>query len=169
MDQQVGFGFHKGSAKMETVAQHLGHGHVSSLWAYQGSKPFVYRRRLFTAQGHSVHCADPSSREVYWKRELYGDAGKEILDNPLTPPALVNGKLFLGSMRGEVCCLAADTGEILWREELGEPVVFQPAVAGGRVYIATACGNLFCLETGDAGDDGWYMWGGTAAHNGVPA
>jgi outer membrane protein assembly factor BamB len=66
-----------------------------------------------------------------------------------------------------VCCLAAETGELLWRESVGDPIVFQPAVVAGRVYVATARGNLFCLETGDAHDDGWFMWGGTAAHNGV--
>jgi hypothetical protein len=54
----------------------------------------------------------------------------------------------------------------LVRPRLGEPVVFQPAVAGGRVYVPTSSGSLFCLETGDAQDDGWYMWGANAAHNG---
>jgi hypothetical protein len=50
---------------------------------------------------------------------------------------------------------------------LGEPVVFQPAVARGRVYAATHAGNLFCLETGDPDDDGWLMWGAGPDHNGV--
>jgi outer membrane protein assembly factor BamB len=169
-DQQVGFGAHKGSAKMDAAAQNLGHNQVSSLWAYQGSKPFVYRRRLFTAQGNAVHCTDPSSRTMYWKRELCtGVEGAETLDHSSTPPALANGKLFVGTIQGMLYCLAAETGDILWWEELGDPVVFQPAVVGGRAYVATSHGNLFCLETGDVGDDGWFMWGGTAAHNGVPA
>jgi hypothetical protein len=33
--------------------------------------------------------------------------------------------------------------------------------------VPTAQGSLFCLETGDAQDDGWLMWGATPAHNGV--
>ena len=45
-------------------------------------------------------------------------------------------------------------------------VVFQPVVAGGRVYVSGNTGTLYCLETGDARDDGWLMWGGNAAHNG---
>jgi outer membrane protein assembly factor BamB len=167
-DQKVGFGAHKGSARMDAAMYNMGHGHVSSLWAYQGSKPFVYRKRLFSAQGASVHCVDLHSREMCWKRGLHeSDEGKEVLDNSVTPPALANGKLFVGTIHGEVCCLAAETGELLWRESVGDPIVFQPAVVGGSVYVATARGNLFCLETGDAHDDGWFMWGGTAAHNGV--
>jgi outer membrane protein assembly factor BamB len=85
----------------------------------------------------------------------------------LTPPAAVNGKLFVGTAAGEVLCLSADKGERLWSANVGEPVVFQPAVARGRVYVATSAGSLICLETGDAKDDGWLMWGGSAAHNGA--
>jgi hypothetical protein len=48
-----------------------------------------------------------------------------------------------------------------------EPLVFQPAVAKGRVYVSTTQGTLVCLETGDPKDDGWLMWGATAAYNGL--
>jgi outer membrane protein assembly factor BamB len=89
-----------------------------------------------------------------------------MLDSVLTPPAIVNGKVFVGSAFGEVFALSAQTGDVLWKVNVGEPVVFQPTVAGGRVYAASSSGSLFCLNTGDVRDDGWMMWGGTAAHNG---
>ena len=93
----------------------------------------------------------------------------EVLDNLLTPPVVVNGNLFVGTILGEVCCLSAEAGEVLWRDALDEPVIFQPAVVGGRVYAATSAGSLFGIETGDPHDDGWPMWGGSAAHNGMPS
>jgi outer membrane protein assembly factor BamB len=66
-----------------------------------------------------------------------------------------NGKLFVGTIPGEVCCLSAESGEVLWRDALDEPVIFQPAVVvGGRVYTATGAGSLFSIETGDPRDDG---------------
>jgi Ca-activated chloride channel family protein len=167
-DAGVGFAFFKGDAKMEQAQRHLGHGHVSGLWAYQGSKPFIWRGRVYSAVGDTLHCADPRTQEVFWKKRLYDrDDEAEVLDNQLTPPAVVNGKLFVGTILGEVCCLSAETGEVLWRDALDEPVIFQPAVVGGGVYAATGAGNLYCIETGDAGDDGWPMWGGSAAHNGM--
>jgi outer membrane protein assembly factor BamB len=166
-DAGVGFAFSKGDAKMEQAQKHLGHGHVSGLWAYQGSKPFIWHGRVYSAVGDTLHCADPRTQEVYWKKRLYDRPDQaEVLDNLLTPPAVVNGKLFVGTILGEVCCLSAEAGEVIWRDALDEPVIFQPAVVGGRVYAATGAGSLFGIETGDARDDGWPMWGGSAAHNG---
>jgi Ca-activated chloride channel family protein len=169
-DAGVGFAFSKGDAKMEQAQKHLGHGHVSGLWAYQGSKPFVWRGRLYSAVGDTLHCADPRTQELFWKQRLYDRHEEaEVLDNLLTPPAVVNGKLFVGTILGEVCCLSAESGEVLWRDALDEPVIFQPAVTGGRVYAATNVGSLFSIETGDPRDDGWAMWGSSAAHNGMPS
>jgi outer membrane protein assembly factor BamB len=166
LDAGVGFAAHKGDAKMDQAMGHLGHGHVSSVWAYQGSRPFAWHGRMYNAMGNTLHCVDPADQKVLWKNRLFEVEG-EVLDNVLTPPAIVNGKLFVGSLRGEVCCVSAESGEALWRVSVGEPVLFQPAVAHGRVYVGTNRGNLFCIETGDPKDDGWLMWGGTAAHNGL--
>ena len=60
-----------------------------------------------------------------------------------------------------------DLASTLWSVHVGEPVLFQPAVARGRVYATTQGGNLFCLETGDPDDDGWLMWGAGPHHNGL--
>jgi outer membrane protein assembly factor BamB len=168
-DAHVGFGAFKGDAKMEQAMQNLGRAHVHAVWAYQGSKPFFSEGRIYSAFGDSVCCADPNTEAVFWEKKLHeGKADEEVLDHALTPPAIVNGKLFLGTIYGEVYCLSATTGEVLWRVEIGEPVMFQPAVARGRVYAATGAGSLFALETGNVNDDGWLMWGASATHNGVP-
>jgi outer membrane protein assembly factor BamB len=169
-DAAVGFGAYKGHSKMAQAMHNLGRGHVSAVWAHQGSKPFVWRGRLYSAVGDALHCVDPETRTPYWKRTLNERAGQsELLDGLLTPPAIVNGKVFLGTIDGRVCCLSAWSGDLLWCAQVGEPVLFQPAVAGGRVYATTQKGNLFCLETGDPGDDGWYMWGAGPDHNGLMA
>jgi outer membrane protein assembly factor BamB len=168
MDAKVGFSAHKGDAKMHLAMKHLGRGHVHEVWAYQGSKPFIHRGRLYSALGDSLHCLDPVTREVCWKKRLGTNLSEgEMLDSVLTPPATVNGKLFISSIYGDIYCLAAASGDELWTARVGEAIVFPPAVARGRIYIPTDGGNLYCLETGDEGDDGWYMWGATAAHNGL--
>jgi outer membrane protein assembly factor BamB len=45
------------------------------------------------------------------------------------------------------------------------PISFQPALAGGNIYIGTANGELICLQANDADADGWTAWGGNAQHN----
>jgi outer membrane protein assembly factor BamB len=155
---------------MAQAMSNLGKGHVHAVWAYQGSKPFVARGRLYAAHGDTVSSADPRSDNVFWKKTL-GDKPteeQELLDSPLTPPAIVNRKLFFGTVKGEVHCLDAESGEVLWSTGVGEPVTFQPAVVRGRLYLGTAAGSVICLETGDEADDGWFMWGADAAHNGRP-
>jgi outer membrane protein assembly factor BamB len=167
-DGGVGFATHKGDAKMAQAMYNLGKGHISAVWAHQGSRPCMWNGRLYSALGDTLHCADPETRQPHWKQTVvdHGE-GLELLDGAVTPPAIVNGKIFLGTLDGKVQCLEAGSGEVLWTADLGESVVFQPAVACGRVYVGTNAGSLFCLETGDAGDDGWFMWGAGPHHNGL--
>jgi outer membrane protein assembly factor BamB len=167
-DSSVGFSQAKGDAKMYQAIKNLGKGHVHAIWAYQGSKPFISKARLFAAQGDTVSSADPRSDQVLWKKTIGGTPGDdtELLDSPLTPPAIANGKLFFGSVTGEIHCLCANSGAELWSVAIGEPVIFQPAVAGGKIYVGTDSGSLICFETSDPNDDGWLMWGADGSHNG---
>jgi outer membrane protein assembly factor BamB len=168
-DAGVGFAAHKGSAKIHQAMKNLGIGTVFGVWSYQGSKPFLAKGRLYSALGDTLNCVDPDTEAVLWKKTLHEPKEpQELLDGVLTPAAVVNDKLFLGTVFGEVYCLSALSGEVLWSAAVGEPVVFQPAVAQGRVYVPTSAGSLYCLETGDPSDDGWLMWGATGAHNGLP-
>jgi outer membrane protein assembly factor BamB len=168
-DGAVGFGAHKGDAKMAQAMANLGKGAIADVWGHQGSKPFLWRGRLYSALGNTLHCVDPETRAQYWKRTLDEGAGRtELLDGVLTPPAVVNGKVFLGTLGGAIYCFSAWSGNLMWSVHVGEPILFQPAVARGRVYAGTQRGSLFCLETGDSGDDGWLMWGANPEHNGLP-
>ena len=90
-----------------------------------------------------------------------------VSNYPVTPPALANGKVFVGTRYGRLACLSGTTGEIMWTAEIGEPVVSQPAVVRGRVYICTTSGSLVSIETGDLEDDGWAMWGADSQHSGI--
>ena len=168
----------KGDAKIGQAAQNLGQGTVHGVWSYQGSKPFFYRSRLYAAMGDTLVCVDPKTEKVLWKTVLRppqeqkakkAAEGEELLDATISPPALANGKVFVGTGYGDVVCLSADQGELLWKASLGqsESIGFQPVVASGRAYVSTESGDLYSLETGDPKDDGWQMWGANAAHNGI--
>src|SRR5262249_49142451 len=51
-DAKVGFGGKgKGGSKIHHAKKNLGKGTVHAVWSYQGSKPFVYKNRLYNAMG----------------------------------------------------------------------------------------------------------------------
>lgn len=57
-------------------------------------------------------------------------------------------RFFFGSTGGRVYALrATTTGEVLWNQSLGEPMVHAPFVSGNRLWIATSLGTLHCLST----------------------
>jgi outer membrane protein assembly factor BamB len=166
-DAAVGFALAPADAKLNQAMRNLGKGSVCGVWSYQGSKPFVYKGKLYSSMGDTLKCLALESGKVLWEKNPHEKEKASRRDTLTTPPALVNGKAFAGTTAGEVFCLAADTGRVLWSVQVGAAILFQPAVAQGRVYISTNSGHLLCLETGDSKDDGWLMWGANAAHNGM--
>jgi Ca-activated chloride channel family protein len=166
-DAGVGFGAQPGAAMLSQAEFNLGQSTVNGVWAFQGSRPFVYKDQLFSSMGDVVKCVDPKTEKVIWKHSVSDEKNKgPLVDAALTPPAIVNGRLFVGTTAGQVICLNVESGQELWRATLGEPVLFQPAVAYGRVFVGTNTGKLYCIETGDTTDHGWMMWGANAQHNG---
>ena len=168
LDAEVGFaGAAKGDAKMPLAMANIGQASVHGVWAYQGSKPFIDHGRLYSSMGDKVLCLNPKTEKVLWSRTLHEEKDRPLVDSVLSPPAIVNGKVFVGTSFGEIFVLLAQTDDVLSRIEIGEPVIFQPTVAAGRIYVSTNNGSIYCLNTGDARDDGWLMWGANAAHNGL--
>jgi Ca-activated chloride channel family protein len=128
----------KGDAKIMQAMGNVGQASVVGVWSYQGSKPFIYKGRLYNVMGDTVQCVDPKTGKIAWKKAFSQSDKKKagdqkLLDSVLTPPALVNDKVFLGTSMGQLVCLSAQSGDVIWKATVGEPIVFQPAVAKGRV------------------------------------
>jgi outer membrane protein assembly factor BamB len=166
-DASVGFGGGVPGAGLAGGKGNIGQGTVNGVWAYQGSKPFIYNNLLYTCMGDKVKCVDPQTQKVKWQEDLRrADSKGPVVDAALTPPALVNGKMFMGTSAGQILCMSADTGKVLWTATVEGAISFQPAVANGMVYVSTNNGAVYAIETGDAKDHGWLMWGANAEHNG---
>ena len=58
-------------------------------------------------------------------------------------PAVANGRVYVGSYEyGNVFCLNAGTGELIWNSTTENRVEPSPAVAEGRIYV-----NAFNFKT----------------------
>jgi Ca-activated chloride channel family protein len=164
LDASVGFGSAPGTAKLDQAKMNVGQYSVVGCWAYQGSKPVIRNNRAYNAMGDEIRTLDTKTGHIVWSKKF--DLTEENIGGRVfSPPALVNQKLFLGAGNGDVYCIDARDGEMLWKESVAGSVSFQPAIAKGILFVSTDNGTLYGIETGNRNDDGWYMWGGNAEHN----
>lgn len=143
--------------------EHLGLRNIAAGWAFQGSSPAVADGRAYTAIGTQIRAREIATGEVVWQRDYAEGVGAQTI----SPPTVIGSQLVYGTVDGHLYFSDIDTGMIIRAYDLGEPVVFQPIVAQGWVYVATGEGNLIGLEVGDPEMDGWHMWGGNAQHHGL--
>jgi parallel beta-helix repeat protein len=61
-------------------------------------------------------------------------------------PAVVSGRVYVGSEDGKVYCLDAYTGAHIWNYTTGSYAYSSPAVVGGRVYVGSEDGKVYCLD-----------------------
>ena len=141
----------------------LGLNNVASGWAFQGSSPAIDNGRAYFAVGSEIRARDMSTGRTVWRRSYADASGAQAV----SPPAVVGSQIVFGTVDGHLYSADIDTGMTLWAYDVGEPIQFQPIVAQGWVYVATARGNIIGLEIGDPGFDGWHMWGGNAQHAGL--
>jgi len=66
-------------------------------------------------------------------------------------PAVVAGKVYVGSWDDKVYCLDAATGAKQWEFTTGGDVYSSPAVADGKVYVGSFDGKVYCLNAATGG------------------
>ena len=54
------------------------------------------------------------------------------------------GKVYIGTKNGDLYCLNAYTGAMIWENTIGG-FVASPAVADGKIYITSESGNVYCI------------------------
>lgn len=163
VDASVGFAHAPAAAKMHDVSRLTGEGHVSRAWRFQGSRPIVVNGIAYDTVGDRLEARALDTRAVIWS---WTDASAEEGERRLTPPAVANGRLLIGTWDGRLVSFDALDGRKRWDVAAGAPCHWQPVMMGGRVFAGLEDGSLVAFETGDPLDDGWPMWGGGPGHNG---
>ena len=131
------------------------------LWAFEGSRPIVSRGVRYVARGGVIEAADPDTGAEYWIRRDTAAAGARSVGSV----AVAGPQVVVSTRAGQLYGLDVDTGYTLWAYDVGHPVVAQPIVARGWVYLATRDGLVIALEVADTTLDGWHMFGGNPRHN----
>ncbi len=164
LDSSVGFGNAPAAANLSKAKSNVGVNTVAGGWAYQGSRAAYSRGQMLNAQGRFLNSINAKDGRFAWRARIEGNGLTEDAQI-FSPPALGTEYLYLSSALGHLASIRQKDGEVGFLYFFGQPMVFQPALAEGNIYVGTSNGLLICLKTGGTDADGWYAWGGNAEHN----
>ncbi|MCP3914987.1 MAG: PQQ-binding-like beta-propeller repeat protein [bacterium] len=69
-------------------------------------------------------------------------------------PVLVGNRVYATVLTGELCCIDADTGKILWHEKLGpDQIHASPLAADGKLYVPMNNGSFWIVKPSDEGPE----------------
>ncbi|MFI5131009.1 MAG: PQQ-binding-like beta-propeller repeat protein [Chitinophagales bacterium] len=168
MKMDAGNGFATGApttSNWMAAELNIGYSNVSSLQSFQGSRGLYIKNRLYNTMGDEIICTNDAG-DVKWKYNLQGDLKNEggFMG---TPPIYCNGFIIVATFTGEVLILNEKDGRVFSKYEIKNPVRYQPVVDKGWIYVTTANGRLYAIDTGNPSITGWNMWGANAARNNV--
>ena len=76
-------------------------------------------------------------------------------------PAIVDGRVYLGSGDNNVYCFNAMSGVKMWSYQTENYASATPAVIDGHVYIGSADGTIYCLDA----SSGTQIWNSSIRQN----
>ena len=164
LDSSVGFASPPAAAKLSAANENVGVQSIVGGWAYQGSRAAHSKGAVFNAQGQSLNSVSAKDGRPQWKAEVKGskvNANRQVF----SPPALGRDYIYLSSSQGHLLSVRQKDGELGFAYSFKKPMIFQPALVDGNVYVGTGDGLLICLKTNGKDADGWYEWGGNPQHN----
>jgi len=164
LDSSVGFASAPAAAKLSAANENIGVQSVVGGWAYQGSRAAHSKGAVFNAQGQSLNSVSAKDGRSQWKADVSGtkvNANTQVF----SPPALGRDYIYLSSSQGHLLSVRQKDGELGFSYSFKKPMIFQPALVDGNVYVGTGDGLLICLKTNGKDADGWYEWGGNRQHN----
>ena len=131
--------------------------------AFQGSRVLRMGKLSIATMGDEVVALDGTERR--WSIPV-GAGPKAAPGYYATPPVAAGGRVIVAKLDGTLLVIDPDSGAVLARHQVGHPVISQPAVWDGWIYVGTADGKLVAIDTGDPGLTGWPTAGRDAQRSG---
>ncbi|OPY52254.1 MAG: cobaltochelatase subunit CobN [Methanosaeta sp. PtaU1.Bin060] len=111
-----------------------GHGYIGSAAAVSDGRVFVSNWPDMTFKGElGMACLDEKNGKLLWLNHLGGKGGAST-------PAISDGKIFVGSLTGDIYCLNPENGETVWNKTIDKNpkwwgVTSSPLVQDGQIYV----------------------------------
>jgi outer membrane protein assembly factor BamB len=95
-----------------------------------------------------IWCLDAASGNRQWEFRAAGSI--------LSSPVALDGKVVCCSRDRHCYALRDRDGDVLWKRDLGEPIVASPVVTHRAIYVLTVSGTFYCLDT-TSGETIWRL------------
>jgi outer membrane protein assembly factor BamB len=116
---------------------------------------FVYLTSIY-----ALSCFDASTGANIWNFPVVSYA--------YSAPAVVNGRVYVGSVNGGVYCLDASSGLQMWNYSTGDSFDSSPTLVNDLVYVESTHGDIYCLDAA-SGDRVWNFSIGSTKSGASPA
>ena len=115
--------------------------------------------------GHDVARTGATATEVRppFERKWYRAFPDEGLMTGVQP-IISEGVVYIGTLRGVLHAIDAETGQDKWAFRAGGPILHACAAAGGKVVFGCADGNVYAVNAAD-GKPAWAVQTGAAVWN----
>ena len=122
------------------------------------AQPIIAQDRLFTMDAETtINAYNINNGEKIWSTEITPENEED--DHINGGLAFENDTIYASTGFGQVVALAAKTGKILWRQEVGIPFRTAPTARGNRIFAISITNKLFALN----GQTGSILW----THSGI--
>ncbi|MEH0002421.1 MAG: PQQ-binding-like beta-propeller repeat protein [Holosporaceae bacterium] len=122
--------------------------------------PIIVKDRLFFVSGEQrIYCLDLLTGKKLWSADM---VYQETQDSPVWGGgcAFWRRSLFVTSPYGDIFCLSADNGKLMWHQKTTDLVRGAPLISRDNVFVLTLKNQLDVLEA----KTGMPLW----THMGVP-
>jgi outer membrane protein assembly factor BamB len=123
------------------------------IWNYTtggavGRDPTVAYGAVYIFSGDfTLYCLNATTGTHIWNYTTGPGEGSS------PPPAVVDGKVYIGSY-AKAWCLNATTGKHIWNYTTNCGAVSSPAVVNNKVYVGSCDRNIYCLDA----TTGTHIW-----------
>ncbi len=129
--------FYGGDSTVSMPLYYNGMVYVNSGWMFPEGGGTFYARLL---------AVDPTGSGDVTKTNVTWETGEDVPQ--ISTPVLVDSLIYMVHERGELTCLNAKNGAVVWKEKLKDQFNASVLYASGNIYLFSLKGNTFVIKPG---------------------
>jgi outer membrane protein assembly factor BamB len=140
----------------------------TEIWTFETgfsvkSSPAVVNGKVYTgADDGNIYCLDATTGNKLWQTPAGGITNSILGLGYQAPvrssPMVIGNKVYVGALDGNVYCLNANSGSVIWKFQTGGEILATPTIVDNAIYVPSCTpipnGSLYKLDA----NDGSVIW-----------